>query len=263
MTHPALGRSETREEVIDPARLAALRAALDLPEGGDTLPPFAHQIYFWQAERPAALGRDGHPATGGFIPDLGLPRRMWAGGRLTFTAPLRTGLPARKTTTITNIAEKAGRSGALAFVTLEHRFEQDGTLCVTEEQDLVYRPDDAPAAAPQPCERIEPEPQSADPTLLFRYSALTFNGHRIHYDADYARQVEGYPGLVVHGPLLAQLLALRAERTLVGLTTFTFRARSPVTAGEPFETCAEHRDGALHLWIRAADGRLAMTAEAT
>ncbi len=263
MSHPALGRSETRDEVLDPARLAALRATLDLPAGGDALPPFAHQIYFWQAERPAALGHDGHPATGGFIPDLGLPRRMWAGGRLTFAAPLRTGRPARKTTTIASVAKKTGRSGPLAFVTLKHRFEQEGTLRITEEQDLVYRPDDAPAAAPQPCARIAPEPHTADPTLLFRYSALTFNGHRIHYDADYARQVEGYAGLVVHGPLLAQLLALRAERMLGTLLTFAFRARSPVIANEPFETCAEDRDGTLHLWIRAADGRLAMTAEAT
>lgn len=194
------------DDAMDPARSAALMAALgqtvDLPAGA-ALPPFFHHIHFWDAQPPQALGRDGHPATGGLIPDTGLPRRMWAGGRLRFAAPVRLGQPARKVTHVADVTRKRGRTGQLAFVTLRHQVFQNGTLCLTEDQDLVYREDPAPdAPPPEPSAAPEPrncEPLQFDTTLLFRYSALTFNGHRIHYDQEYCRTVEGYPGLVVHG----------------------------------------------------------------
>jgi 3-methylfumaryl-CoA hydratase len=199
---------------------------------------------------------------------------MWAGGRLAFHAPLPLGRPAARVSTVVGVAEKTGRRGPLTFVTVRHEIFGAQGLAVTEEQDIVYREDPEPGAVP-------PEPPSApgnetcgrawtcDPVLLFRYSALTFNGHRIHYDADYARSVEGYPGLVVHGPLLATLLLELAAGLgppaaggFVPLARFAFRATAPVFAGERFETCARPEAGGLALWVRGADGRLAMTAEA-
>ena len=248
----------------DPARAQALLTALGMAGGvveGEALPPFFHHIYFWNAQPEGALGRDGHPKVGGLIPDTGLPRRMWAGGRLVFQSPLRAGLETEKTSTCETITRKKGRSGPLALVTLRHDYSQGGTTCVTEWQDLVYRSDPAPEA-PRP---VPPMALSAEDTaetvrfsttMLFRYSALTFNGHRIHYDLDYAREVEGYEGLVVHGPLMAQLLMLKAERELGPLAGFKFRATSPVMHFETVELC---RSG-QQLWVRAQDGRQAMTA---
>lgn len=260
--------SQTRQtDVMDPARAQALQATLALDisiQSGSPLPPFFHQVYFWQPEPPARLGRDGHPKTGlGVIPDLGLPRRMWAGGRLRFHGPLRAGHMAEKTTTLDSITRKQGRTGPLGFVTLRHDIWQDGVIRVTEWQDLVYRQDADPNApkptAPQArTDETHAEPAHFTPTLLFRYSALTFNGHRIHYDAPYARETEGYDGLVTHGPLLAQLLMLMAERQIGPLTEFTFRAASPLMDHETATLC--RNDGAL--WVRGPDGRLCMSATA-
>lgn len=231
---------------------------------GDPLPPFFHQLYFWEARVPDELGRDGHPKTGiGIIPDMGLPRRMWAGGRLEFHAPLIAGKQARKTTTIESATRKQGRTGPLAFVTLRHEITQGNTGCVTEFQDLVYREDPDPNA-PKPIPPEAPTDEDSarettfDVTTLFRYSALTFNGHRIHYDVPYAREVEGYSNLVIHGPLLAQLLMLVAEEELGPLKRFSFRATSPLTLPDPATLC---RKGAK-LWVRAPDGRQCMQAEA-
>lgn len=260
--------SETLCDPMDPARIAALHATLGL-ERDPAAPvlPFGHQVYFWDARPPAALGRDGHPRpglSGGAIPDMGLPRRMWAGGRLAFHAPLFTGRPATKTTVAETTRRTTGRSGPLAFVTLRHEIAQDGRPCVTEWQDLVYRADPdplAPRPAPPQAPDAAEEQQAAvfSPLLLFRYSALTFNGHRIHYDRVYATGTEGYPGLVVHGPLLAQLLVLMAERALGGrLARFAFRAVSPLTDHETATLC---RSGG-RLWVRGPDGRLCMEAEA-
>lgn len=257
--------SETRlTDRLDPARANALLAALGRPErleAGDALPPFFHHIHFWEPQPPEALGRDGHPRTGGLIPDLGLPRRMWAGGGLRFLAPLRAGQEAEKRTVCETVARKTGRSGPLAFVTLRHEIRQDGKICVEERQDLVYREDpspDAPQPVPPEARRDESQARVArfDSTLLFRYSALTFNGHRIHYDADYARAVEGYADLVVHGPLLAQLLMLLAEEQ-APLSAFRFRATAPVTLGEEVTLCRD----ADSAWVRGADGRQCMIAE--
>ena len=245
---------------MDPARAAALHAAFGHdgmpPASGDPLPPLWHQIYFWDVRPPAALGPDGHPARGGIIPDLGLPRRMWAGGRLTWHAPLLAGIRAEKTTRVLNVTRKEGRTGALAFVTLRHQVRQRGTLVLTEDQDLVYRAADAPPGAP-PVVSASPElrePVRFDATLLFRYSALTMNGHRIHYDADYARTAEGYAGLVVHGPLIATLLMALAERREGPLAQFAFRATAPLSLPEGAWLCAAGRD----YWAEADDGRVCM-----
>ncbi len=249
---------------MDPARARALQATLgEVPtiRSGDPLPPFAHHIYFWDPQPPAALGRDGHPATGALIPDLGLPRRMWAAGKLTFHRPLFAGIRAEKVTRVDSVTRKSGRSGPLAFVRLRHDIRQRQTLAVTEFQELVYRPDEAattPAPPKAPTDETHSEIVNADPTLLFRYSALTFNGHRIHYDQDYAQAVEGYAGLVVHGPLLAHLLMGFAQRQLGGLSTFSYRATSPLIVTEQATLCG--KDGSF--WVRGPDGRLCLQASA-
>lgn len=257
----------TADDMMDPARANAFLTALAMDarvKAGEALPPFFHQLYFWEARPPLALGRDGHPKTGGLIPDMGLPRRMWAGGRLEFLAPLRVGESATKTSRLHKKTRKEGRSGPLGFVTLCHEIHQAGTLRVREYQDLVYRndpsasgvkatPPEAPSGARQEREI------GFDTTLLFRYSALTFNGHRIHYDLDYARGVEGYGGLVVHGPLLAQLLMLFAADVLGELAMFSFRATAPLIHTETVTLCWDGADG---FWGRAPDGRMYLTATA-
>lgn len=275
----SVGRRRVAIDAMDPWSAAALHLALDRPGPppgpGDPLPPFEHHLHFREASAGAELGRDGHPAIGGFIPDLGLKRRMWAGGRLRFHRPVPLGAPARRITTIAALRETRGRSGKLAFVTLRHEITpladapEDGPALI-EEQDLVYRPDPAPGDPPAPPPDEAPRDEArarrrtCGPTLLFRYSALTYNGHRIHYDAAYAREIEGHRGIVVHGPLLATLmLDLWREHGGAPPAAFEFRATAPICAGEPFETClAETGDGA-RLWVRTAAGALAMTGALT
>jgi len=275
----AIGKTRKQIDVLDPARARALHATLDLagaaPGAGDPLPPFWHYVYFWEAAPPAALGRDGHPATGGFIPDTGLPRRMWAGGALEFLAPVLLGQPAERETTISNVQRKQGRSGALAVVTLDHCVRQNGQVCVRERQDLIYREEPKPQAVATTLSTTPPksDPKARtdethtrrvafNPTLLFRYSALTFNGHRIHYDRAYCQSVEGYPGLVTHGPLLAQLLIHFAQDLMGAVKQFSFRATAPAFDFEVLELCARESDTGLQLWVRGPDGRQCMTAEA-
>lgn len=263
---PAQTKSTSQSDVMDPARANAMRVTMgQAPDfkPGDALPPFFHQLYFWTPAPPAELGRDGHIKVGGLIPDMGLPRRMWASGRLAFHGPLRVGIAAERRSCCEKAVRKEGRTGPLAFVTLRHEVYQDGTLCVTEWQDLVYRGDPSPdAAKPVPPRAREDEDTSEEvsftSTQLFRYSALTFNGHRIHYDLDYARDVEGYAGLVVHGPLLAQCLMLKAEAELRPLDGFEFRATSPLMHFETATLCRHGRD----LWVRGPDGRQCMQARA-
>ncbi|GMG82876.1 MaoC family dehydratase N-terminal domain-containing protein [Paralimibaculum aggregatum] len=263
--------SERRVDAMDPWAAAALIATLELtrpePGPGDPLPPLWHWMHFREAAPRAALGADGHPLPGRLFPRPAQPRRMWAGGRLTLHAPLPLGAPAEKLTTVAGIAGKAGRSGALTFVTLRHEITGAAGLAAVEEQDIVYRedpPPGSPAPAPPPARGDETARRvwSLDATALFRYSALTFNGHRIHYDADYARGVEGYPGLVVHGPLLATLLLELTGELMGPPRSFAFRATAPVFAGERFAACAREEGEGLALWIRGEDGRLAMAAEA-
>ena len=259
---------QTITDLLDPARAQALHASLDrggdAPGTGDALPAFWHHIYFWDPQPPGMLGPDGHPATGsGLIPDLGLPQRMWAGGALEFRAPLIVGQQAEKVSVVESAVEKTGRSGRLGFVKLRHDIVQGGALKIREYQDLVYRepPKDRATVAPPMARKNEDFAQRVTftTTQLFRYSALTFNGHRIHYDADYARDVEGYDGLVVHGPLLAQMLIDLGQSQLGQMQKFSFRATSALTHLESADLCWAS-DGAM--WVRAQDGRQCMQAQA-
>ena len=262
-----VGRARETHDTIRPAHVRALEATLEGITGrgpmlreGDPLPALWHFVFFHDVEVSSRLGPDGHPARGGFLPPVTLPRRMWAGGRFRFHAALPIGAQATRRSTVLSVSEKEGRSGRLCFVTVAHDLFVDGSLRVAEEQDIVYR--EEPNGAP-------PEPPAApgggetarkvvpDPVTMFRYSALTFNGHRIHYDHPYATGVEGYDGLVFHGPLTATLLAGLAEER-GALDSFSFRAVSPLTDEAPFTI---HRnEGAL--WAANAKGRLAMSAEA-
>ncbi|KGJ23056.1 FAS1-like dehydratase domain-containing protein [Paracoccus sanguinis] len=268
-----IGRSETATETLRPFPADALAATLDrderYPEGG-ALPDLWHWLYFLPLHRLSESGRDGHAARGGFLPPVPLPRRMWAGSRFRFHTPLRVGVLATKRSTILKVEEKQGRSGPLCFVTVGHELIDGDTLCIAEEHDIVYREDPAPGA-PAPAPQPAPEDSafhrviSPDPVLLFRYSALTFNGHRIHYDQPYATGVEGYPGLVVHGPLLATLLMDLLRRQDMGrVTGFAFRALATITDTADFAVHgAPQPDGSVRLWARRADGALAMDATAT
>ena len=268
-----IGREERREDCLDPAVAARMHATLGAdglpPVEGDPVPPAWHWLLFAEARPPAELGRDGHSKRGGFLPPVPLPRRMWAGGRLEFTAPLCVGETITRRSTIKDVREKSGKTGDLCFVTVQHLFSSGGAVSLREEHDIVYRDDPAPGApAPQlpdaPGGADITETIAPDPVLLFRYSALTFNGHRIHYDVDYCRDVEGYPGLVVHGPLTATLLLALAERMggRGAVAKFSFRAVSPLFDSAPFTIACKREDAALSLWAANTDGKLAMSAEA-
>lgn len=276
-----IGRSETQHDIVTAAPVQALRATLDHPpstvEPGTPLPPFWHWLYFLPTARRSELGEDGHPRRGGFLPPVSLPRRMWAGGQLRFDRPLRIGDRVARTSTIDDVRRKDGRSGALVFVKVRHevRCGDAPAPAVVEHQDIVYReaqrPGDEP---PQPKPAPEPQPGGViwrrevvpDPVLLFRYSALTFNGHRIHYDRSYVTGVEGYPGLVVHGPLIATLLLdlVHRERPEADVAAFSFRAVRPVFDLHPFTVNgAPEPDGkTVRLWAADHEGWLAMEAMA-
>lgn len=267
------GRSATATDLLRPFPADALAATLDRDETyphGAALPDLWHWLYFLPLHRLSESGRDGHAAKGGFLPPVPLPRRMWAGSRFRFLRPLTIGAEATKTSTIARVEPKQGRSGPLCFVTVSHDVRQDGQHCIAEEHDIVYREDPAPGA---PAPVAQPAPEGSDfsrtihpdPVLLFRYSALTFNGHRIHYDQPYATGVEGYPGLVVHGPLLATLLMdLLRRQTDAPVAGFSFRALATITDTDDFSVHGARRDdGSIRLWARRADGALAMDADAT
>lgn len=268
------GRTEQSADLIHAAPARALAATLDTRDdwrNGAALPPLWHWIYFWSAAPASQLGEDGHPLRGGFLPPVPLPRRMWAGGRLRFHAPLTLGAEAQRTSTIKDVQARQGKSGALVFVTVEHRIVSGEQLCITEEHDIVYR--EMPRAGVAAPVAVAPEEAqwsqqvTPDPTLLFRYSALTFNGHRIHYDRSYASGVEGYPGLVVHGPLVATMLMALVRRELPARTVsdFSFRASSPLFDIDPFSLNGRLSDDGrtVSLWAANAQGALAMQAEAT
>lgn len=253
-----IGRSVEIDDLVTAAPVARLAATLGhdgahWPAG--VLPPLGHWLFHLPDAPRASLGADGHPHRGGFMPPIGYPRRMWAGGRLRFLTPVPLGATLTRRTTIAGIAEKPG----MTFVTLRHRLSVDGAAAIEEEQDLVYLPIAAPGA-PKPVERPAPattDAMIADEALLFRYSALTFNAHRIHYDLPYAREVELYPALVVHGPLQATLLMELALAGGVAPATFSFRARAPLYAGRRFTRAMTGRD----LWIVDETGVVTMTAE--
>jgi len=270
-----LGRTMQLDDVVIAAPVKAMSATLDRddpqPAEGQALPPLWHWLYFLPSERQGEIGDDGHPKRGSFLPPVMLPRRIWAGGRFQFLAPLRIGDAVRRTSRIADIGSKQGKSGPLVFVRVRHEIARGDTLALTEEHDIVYR------EAPRPGASAEAPPQAPigeqfgrtvtpDPVLLFRYSALTFNGHRIHYDRRYVTEVEGYPGLIVHGPLIATLLVdlLRRERPEARLGAFEFRAMSPLFDTAPFSVCGRF-DDTKHatLWARGPQGQLAMQASAT
>ena len=270
-----IGKTETRTDTATVWPVAALSATLDrsdpAPQSGDELPPAWHWLYFLDAKPASELGPDGHPKRGGFLPPVPLPRRMWAGGRIEFMQPLRVGDAIRRDSEIISVEPKHGRSGSLVFVTVRHTISTRGEAAVREEHDIVYRAAAGPGDAPPPG---KPAPRTAawqrsltgDPVLLFRYSALTFNGHRIHYDLDYVKSEEHYPGLIVHGPLqttlLLDLCRRHATRPVIKLE---YRALHPVFHGERFTVNGNLRaDGAgADLWTANAAGNYAMTGTAT
>lgn len=252
-----IGRSIESDDLVTQAPLARLAATLDhdgahWPAG--MLPPLGHWLFHLPDAAQSALGADGHPAKGGFLPPIAHPRRMWAGGRLHFLAPVPIGAVLAKRTTIAAIVEKAG----MTFVTLRHDLSADGVAAIVEEQDLVYLPIAVPGV-PKPVERPAATTERrliADETLLFRFSALTFNAHRIHYDLAYAQGVELYPSLVVNGPLQAMLLMDHALREGLAPTRFEFRARAPLYAGRAFTLARTEGEA----WIRDEQGNVTMTA---
>lgn len=265
-----VGKCRSTTAWLDPAQANRMAATLDRNPAfnpGDDLPHAWHWLYFHDCVQASLLGGDGHPALGVTMPPVPLHRRMWAGGELTFHAPLRLGETAIDTTTITSIDEKQGRSGPLYFVSVEHEVTVEGQSRIRELQTIVYR--DMPSgpmsvegpAAPREADFLDS--WSLSSTALFRYSALTFNGHRIHYDADYARAVEGYPDLVIHGPLLATLLLDLASRNGRPLYHFTYKARSPLFIPDSFVVAGRRAGTGTSLWAQSPDGRLAMEAEAS
>ena len=268
-----IGRSELRRDVVTAAPLVALAALLDRddppPQADEAAPPLAHWLYFLPVYRQSDVGHDGHAIKGAFLPPVPLPRRMWAGSRLEFLRPLRVGSEVERRSTIKDVTFKQGRSGPLVFVTVRHQVSDAGGLVLSDEHDIVFRGEAALAAASVPapggeawCREIRP-----DPVLLFRYSAVTFNSHRIHYDHPYATKAEGYPGLVVHGPLIATLLVdlLRRNVPDATVTRYMFKALKPLYDTANFSTCglADGSSRSARLWTRDAQGAVTMEAAAT
>jgi 3-methylfumaryl-CoA hydratase len=272
-----IGRSESVSDVATATPYAALSATLDRdpqrPPAGTPLPPLWHWLYFLPLAPQSQIGPDGHAKRGGFLPPVPLPRRMWAGSQFEFHAPLRIGDAMTRTSTISDITQKSGRTGPLVFVKVRHEIRREGDTvpALLEFHDIVYREapkptDGVPAPTAAPMKSAWQRTWTPDDVLLFRYSALTFNGHRIHYDRRYVTEVEGYPGLIVHGPLLATLMLdlLRHERPDAVVTQYEFRAVRPVFDLNPFFVCGEPQaDGkTIRLWVEDHEGWLAMSATA-
>ena len=266
-----IGREERKSELVTDAMVDRFNATFDqdgAAKDGDPAPVMIHLCVAPPAAPTSGLGPDGHPARGGFLPPVPLPRRMWAGGAFTFHDDIRVGERVTRSSTICDVTVKDGRTGTLCFVTVDHRIDSAGRLVIEERQDIVYRGVDAPGGARTAAEpaaagahRVTVDPSAA---LLFRYSALTFNGHRIHYDALYVTDTEGYPGLIVHGPMQATMLVQFAEK-LRGTrpAQFDFRSLSPLFAIADFTLNAEEDADGLRLWTAYVDGPVAMEARAT
>jgi 3-methylfumaryl-CoA hydratase len=271
-----VGRSETVRDSFNPTPVLALNATLDHPPApvvaGTPLPPLWHWLYFLPLHRQSEIGADGHAKRGGFLPPVPLPRRMWAGSQFEWHGPLKVGDAVARTSTIADVTEKEGRTGKLVFVKVRHELRCNGAAdpALTEFHDIVYR------EAKQPGD-VDPPPVAAatgatwqraivpDDVLLFRYSALTFNGHRIHYDRQYVTQVEGYPGLIVHGPLIATLLMdlLRRHAPDAEVATFKFKAVRPTFDLHPFQVNGQRDGNTVKLWAQDHEGWLTMDAVAT
>lgn len=272
-----IGRSETIQDTINPTPVIALTATLDHPPAESVmemaLPPLWHWLYFLPAHRQSEIGPDGHAKRGGFLPPVPLPRRMWAGSQFEFRSPIRVGDRVVRTSTIVDVSTKEGRTGQLVFVRVRHelRVNERPDPALVEFHDIVYRDAQRPTdAAPHPL----PAPGAAtwrreivpDEVLLFRYSALTFNGHRIHYDRQYVTDVEGYPGLIVHGPLIATLLMDMLRRELPGadVASFRFKAVRPTFDLNPFHVNGQPQSDrkSFRLWASDHEGYLTMDATA-
>jgi len=273
-----IGRQECLHDRVGATPVQALNATLDHDpmdvQAGTALPPLWHWLYFLPLHRQSEIGADGHARRGGFLPPVALPRRMWAGSQFEFRSPVRVGDEVERTSTIAEVTEKSGRTGKLVFVKVRHELRCNGNLdpAIVEFHDIVYR------EARQPGD-VEPTPLRAptgavwqreivpDDVLLFRYSALTFNGHRIHYDRRYVTEVEGYPGLIVHGPLIATLLMdlVRRQMPEADVATFSFKAVRPTFDLHPFKVSgAPQADGkTIRLWAQDHEGWLTMDAVAT
>jgi len=268
-----VGRQDRGSQTLSPMLVQQFNATFDRTfstQQGDVAPLLIHFCLAQPTAATAELGPDGHAARGEFLPPVPLPRRMWAGGAFTFHGDIRVGETVDRVSTIKNVVLKQGRTGLLCFVTVEHQIRSGGALVLSERQDIVYReaPDPdrlqtiTPADPAPPGQHTQQIMPSA--AYLFRYSALTFNGHRIHYDRDYVRDVEGYPGLIVHGPLQATLLCqfaadLKGQRP----ASFSFRSIGAIFDTSDFTLNAEETDGSsLKLWTAQDGGPVAMEATA-
>jgi 3-methylfumaryl-CoA hydratase len=264
------GRPKVESDTLNVRHARLMAATLGLEQAsfveGSPLPPLWHWLYFLEGLPPHELGRDGHPARGGFLPPVPLENRMWAGGRVSFAAPLPLGAAVEKHSTVSSVEHKSGRSGDLVFVTVLHEIFHNTVLALSEEHDIVYRNQskEQSARAQQASEAASvTKPFTPDSTMLFRYSALTFNGHRIHYDVDYCRNVEGYGNLVIHGPLNATVLAGFAEEvTGKRLLSFNYRGVRPALLGTMLTLNAVVDQDQVSLWTSFPDGSVSMQAEA-
>jgi len=259
-----IGRTDEASELLTPDLVHRYRVVTDAPDSDHT-PRLVHLCIAPPAAANDALGEDGHPARGGFLPPVPLPNRMWAGGEMTFHRELTAGQTVTRHSTIEDVTLKEGRTGALCFVTVRHRISDEDGEAIEERQDIVYRgKPGTPPPRPAAEAGAHRETVRADSVVLFRYSAITFNGHRIHYDQPYVTQVEGYPGLIVHGPLQATWLCHLAER-LKGRppSTFRFRSLGPLFDVDTVTLNATEDRDTLRLWTAADTGPVAMDATAT
>ncbi|MDN4987971.1 MaoC family dehydratase N-terminal domain-containing protein [Bradyrhizobium arachidis] len=264
-----IGRSTEATDIVTAQLVKGLRATLfqDVgePNAGDAAPFTVHWCLAQPVFPMSMLGPDGHPTRGGFLPPVPLPRRMWAGGEIEFLQPLRVGDESTRTSRIADVQVKTGSTGTLCFVSVEHSISSPRGVAIRERQDIVYRemtssaPASAKAASPPPKAQYR-ETHVSDPVLLFRYSALTFNGHRIHYDRDYVTKVEGYPGLIFHGPLQAALIIEMAAklRSSKPPKKFTYRGLQPLFEGSEFSINANETDAGMELWTANAEGQPTM-----
>ncbi len=270
----AVGRRRTVSDHLVPRQAEMLAATLDVEQSPELaageLPPGWHWIYFLDAPASGLVGQDGRSVPGGFLPDTGLPRRMWGGGELVFHRPLRLGDQATSEACLESVDEKHGRSGRFVVLKVRYALSDSDGLAVEERRDIVMRGaaghGELPPRREPPGEAVWQRSLTPSHMLLFRFSALTFNSHRIHYDADYVRDVEGYPDLLVHGPLLALLLLGHLAESCPGavIRRFRYRAVAPLFVSRPLTLCGRPAgEESAELWVAGEDGALAMQAEAT
>ncbi|MGB5725034.1 MAG: MaoC family dehydratase N-terminal domain-containing protein [Parasphingorhabdus sp.] len=267
-----IGKSETRKDIITPGLLQRYCATFDTPVT-DEIPQGLHWCLCLPHASTTELGEDGHPAKGGFLPPISLPRRMWASSKVSFEHPLQLGDEVSRVSSIASIEEKSGKSGDLVFVAIDHETRVGDRVAVRERQNIVYREPAKTAPPASLASNQAPDLEGWDwqqqiipsEAMLFRFSALTFNSHRIHYDRPYAVEEEGYPGLVVQGPLMAVLLLNMAASELGAnkLTSFSFRGQSPAFVNEAIYLMGKRDEQTIALTAIGNDGKEIMVAQAT